>query len=77
MILSSSDPLRYYAPEVEVKELRSLTNQEKSILVIPYTSDIHGVDYKQIFESKGYIYEDTHSVRGLSYETWTLGEMEH
>jgi len=73
IILSSSDPLKYYAPEIEVKDLRSLTNQEKTILVIPYTSDIHGVNYQTTLQET-HILKRTQSFRQLTYEYWQVLE---
>ncbi|PIR13317.1 hypothetical protein COV49_02645 [Candidatus Falkowbacteria bacterium CG11_big_fil_rev_8_21_14_0_20_39_10] len=73
MILSSSDSLKYYAPEVEVQDLRSLTNQEKKILIIPYTSDIHGVDYQTVLQET-HILRRTQSFRQLTYEYWQVLE---
>ncbi|PIZ65762.1 hypothetical protein CO051_07440 [Candidatus Roizmanbacteria bacterium CG_4_9_14_0_2_um_filter_39_13] len=76
MILSSSDPLKYYTPEIQARSLKNISIQggDNTIVIIPYTADIHGIDYKQTLETNGYFHEDSFSVRGLSYEKWTLGE---
>jgi len=73
MILSSSDPLKYYAPELEVRDLRrlgSLGGLGREIIIIPYTTDIHGVNYTDIV-SNLYRQKKVSSVRQLTYETWS------
>jgi len=73
IILPSSDPLRYYAPTLPVKELRTLeeVQSEKEITVIPYTFDVYGFDYKKELEKRGFSYKNTKSFRGVWYEIWT------
>jgi len=51
MIPSSSDPLIYYYPHIKINSLKHCQNQifsldGKKIYVIPYTAEIHGVNYK-------------------------------
>jgi len=79
MIESSSDPLRYYSPDIEVRGLRpliyvdpstSVGMTKKSIIVIPYTADIHGIDYATRLSSSGYANSQTLSVRGITYQVW-------
>ncbi len=83
MVSSSSDPVKYYAPEITVNDLRSLSTIDSgleskmetkgnSIIIVPYTAFIHGVDYKQILVSNGYFQESTQVERGLTYEKWIL-----
>lgn len=71
MIASSSDPVKYYSPYATLKDLRQIENtKEKELLIIPYTADIHGYDYKSVLIKKGYQLEDTKNFRELKYEKW-------
>lgn len=75
MILSSSDPLRYYSPKLKVLDLRLIEYErslEKEILVIPYTADIHGVNYQESLQKMGYSLKKKVTFRGVIYEVWTL-----
>ncbi|PIZ62490.1 hypothetical protein COY16_04200 [Candidatus Roizmanbacteria bacterium CG_4_10_14_0_2_um_filter_39_13] len=71
MILSSSDPLKYYAPNKEVHSLKTfdVNRLSKEIIVIPYTADIHGINYSIILQDKYYMSESI-SFRQLTYERW-------
>ena len=71
MIMSSSDPIRYYSNNLNIKDL-SGQPVEKDINVIPYTSDIHGLDYKSLLSNKGYQLKKEKSFRELTYEQWSL-----
>jgi len=71
MIMSSSDPVRYYSNNLSIKEL-SCQPLEKNIVVIPYTSDIHGLDYKSLLGRYGYFLQKEISFRELTYEQWSL-----
>ena len=56
MIPSSSDLLIYYYPKIKINSLkncydRSLFLKTKKIYVIPYTTEIYGVDYKSCFKN--------------------------
>jgi len=71
MISSSSDPLKYYAPELQVGDVRMINGTATgSFIIIPYTADIHGVEYQKSL-SKSYSLKSTYSVRGLIYEVWS------
>ncbi len=70
MIPSSSDPVQYYNKEIAIKDIRGGYGNESSILVIPYTSDIHGFDYKKALESNGFRQKNAQTVRGLQSERW-------
>lgn len=73
MVSSSSAPLRYYLPEKEVLPLEAIGSLELpyEILVVPYTSEIHGVQYVQSLEMNGYERTLLMVVRELSLERWT------
>ena len=56
MIPSSSDPLIYYYPQIKINSLKNCHNRSiflktKKIYVIPYTTEIYGVDYKSCFKN--------------------------
>jgi uncharacterized membrane protein len=72
MIISSSDPLTYYRKDLKIKDIKELSNLvgEKSVTVLPYTADVHGVDYKKILTDKGYEMKKATSFRDLTSETW-------
>ncbi len=71
MVLSSSDPIKYYNSQIEINDLKQITKtDEAEIVVIPYTSDIHGVDYKSVLEKNGYKIKETKSFRGVYFERW-------
>lgn len=75
MIYSASDPMRYYRKDLRIVDLKSAdqlsTGQE--LTVIPYVSDIHGVNYSQALLEKGFIKKSATNFRGVSYETWVWG----
>lgn len=78
MITSSSDPLRYYSKKINIKDLADLNEMSteavdmaENMIVIPYTADIHGIDYKKQLEKKSYKLIDKKNFRGLELEYWT------
>jgi hypothetical protein len=98
MISSSADPVRYYAPNIEVRDIQILdseipaflpagrhgtgmtkgsagmTSKDQSVLVLPYTTDIHGVDYRASLTQSGYMLQDTKPFRELTYERWEVSD---
>ncbi len=72
MIPSSSDAVKYYDKTVEIKDLKSLESLvlENNLTVIPYTSEIHGINYAEILENKGYKLDSERSYRELKVEEW-------
>ena len=77
MIPSSADPIRYYAPEIEIKDIR-MTEGYNRLFVLPYTTDIHGVDYVTLLTDTGYELQDITSFRELTYEYWVKsGTLSH
>ncbi len=73
MISSSSDPLKYYRKDLEIKELKDFKadHGKRSVQVIPYTADIHGVSYRDLFDKAGYKIGSKKSFRDLELEIWT------
>jgi hypothetical protein len=71
MILSSSDPVKYYDPSLNVLRLESLKDaRQREILVIPYTAGIYGLDYKTLLNKNGYQLNKEVSFREITYERW-------
>lgn len=72
MVASSSDPLHYYNKHIKINDLKThiIPKSQKSIVVIPYTTDIHGLPYHDILAKQGFHMSEKKSVRNLSYEQW-------
>jgi len=73
MITSSSDPLKYYAHNLRTKSLKEInpsSNLPSPIIVIPYTADIHGVNYAEALKNKDMTKITVRNFRGLQYEIW-------
>lgn len=72
MILSSSDPVRYYNSKLIIKDLKNINDEQlgNKIIVIPYTADIHGIDYINDLSDKGYRLENKKSFRDLQLEEY-------
>lgn len=81
-ISPSMDSLRYYNnnSRFTINDLRfidelvnPLTRElVNKLIVIPYTSEIYGLDYKTKLIEKKYLLKKVESFRGLSYEFWSL-----
>lgn len=73
MIISSSDPLSYYRPDLKIKDL-SLLKESKSIenkiIIIPYSFDIHGIFYKKEVEKKKMKLVEVKHFRGVYFEVY-------
>ncbi|MEX1052703.1 MAG: hypothetical protein WEC80_02545, partial [Patescibacteria group bacterium] len=72
MIPSSSDPVKYYNKNIEVRSLNQIGQDElnNEIIVIPYTAEIHGVNYDEVLKSKSYELSSEKSYRELKIEIW-------
>ncbi|MFH0979749.1 MAG: glycosyltransferase family 39 protein [Candidatus Roizmanbacteria bacterium] len=73
MILSSSDPLKYYNNNLNIKELKSLSSSSslsREIIVIPFTAEVYGFDYKTVLKEKNFSLTNKRSFRELELETW-------
>ncbi|OIO16693.1 hypothetical protein AUJ29_02495 [Candidatus Kuenenbacteria bacterium CG1_02_38_13] len=73
MIISSSDALSYYRPDthlVDVQSINQLTKLNDRLIIIPYTSEIYGVKYKDTLQDRGYKITKEKSYRGLLIEYW-------
>ncbi|HRN69667.1 MAG TPA: glycosyltransferase family 39 protein [Candidatus Woesebacteria bacterium] len=72
IVSSSTDPITYYVPATQTRSLKSLETQipqDPSIMIIPYTADIHGIEYKKNISTYFELVESNH-VRGITYEIW-------
>ncbi len=69
-IPSSMDPLKYYKKNIVISDIRKLDLKENRIVVIPYTMDIYGIDYRSILAQSGYIITDSDEYRGVTSEIW-------
>ena len=74
MITSSSDPVKYYRPGLKINGLNNLYSDDLpgKIIVVPYSTDIHGVDYKNILRERKYSFVDKKTFRDLEIEEWSL-----
>ncbi|OGK17528.1 hypothetical protein A2774_00880 [Candidatus Roizmanbacteria bacterium RIFCSPHIGHO2_01_FULL_39_12c] len=73
MIYSSSDPLQYYRGDirtVDLNELSSMRLSDKEIYLIPYSADIHRIDYRAILAKKNFRQQGQIDFRGLKLEKW-------
>ncbi len=71
VILSSSDPIKYYDENLKLYPLEELSNAtEDTITVIPYVSEIWGIDYQKKLREKNYFQKNIISVRGLRVEIY-------
>lgn len=72
MIKTSSDPLVYYRDDCKVINMvdKSTLVTQKKIIVIPYTAEIHGVDYQKNLFKYGYNLVERKSFRQVFYEIW-------
>ncbi|GAB4219746.1 MAG: hypothetical protein Fur009_7310 [Candidatus Microgenomates bacterium] len=73
IISSSSDPINYYNNKIKINSLKSVCDErvfldDKKIYVIPYSSEIWGVDYKKCLNRQGKNYLLTINFRGLTLE---------
>jgi len=51
MISSVADPVKYYRPDILVHEL-SVAPTEKKITVVPYVTQVHGLNYSENLQNK-------------------------
>ena len=71
MIISAADPINYYRPDIKIKNLSTEVPTESEIVVLPYISEIHGIDYVSRLQSLGYQQIKITSYTGpLTKEIW-------
>ena len=54
MISSFGDPIKFYNPEIKIKDIKTEIPNEKEIWVIPFGAAIHGIDINQKLNNLGY-----------------------
>ena len=69
-ITSSLVPINYYRPDIKVVDLRDFENAPKKITVLPYSTEIYGLDYRKLLENNNYSITKETSFRQLSLEKW-------
>ena len=71
MIISAADPINYYRPDIKIHNLSTEIPLDQEITVLPYISEIHGVDYVARLKSLGYQPKQVVSYTGpLTKEIW-------
>lgn len=70
MIRSVSDPVIYYRPDVRIMDLKEETPKAEVIEVIPYTVEIHGLDYKKKLGDLEYVRVEEKAFRQVVWERW-------
>lgn len=76
IILPSSDPLLFYRPDITLKELRTIGENEflgKDTYVVPYTSPIYGFDHENALRNKGCHFKERYTFREVYFEKWSCG----
>src|SRR3989344_687656 len=68
---TANDPILYYKHDIEIKDIRSITQgSEDSLIIVPYAAEIYGFDYVKALKTKGYFRIQVMSFRGLQLEQW-------
>ena len=71
MIISAADPINYYRSDIKIHNLSTDIPDSDLITVLPYISEIHGVDYVSRLESYGYSQKKIYSYDGsITKEIW-------
>jgi uncharacterized membrane protein len=73
MIASVSDPVKYYSPKTEIVDLGEFFGGEREVTLIPYASEIHGINYRAAMEKMGYFKTGENDYRGVVVEQWEAG----
>lgn len=71
MIPSSADALTYYRKDVLIKDVRNIDGKESQIIVIPYTSEIYGLNLKNVMKEFRYQSPKKENYRELTVEYWS------
>ncbi len=70
MISSFGDPIKFYNPKIEIKDIKTEIPTEKEIWVIPYGEIIHGIDHQNILGNLGYQKTYQKDFREIELEKW-------
>ncbi len=69
-IPSSMDGLLYYRNDMVIFDIRRSDFKDKQLVIVPYTSEIYGYDYKNVLTIAGYKNSSKSDFRGIGYEVW-------
>ncbi len=72
MVAGVSDPIKYYSPQTKVIDLAGFSGGEPTIKLIPYASEIHGIDWQKKMTDLGYKKKDEMHFRGVFWERWEM-----
>jgi len=70
MIVSKSDSVIYYRPEIKIMDLEQRKPEAENIEVIPYAVEIHGLDYAKKLRNLGYKRKEEKAFREVLWEKW-------
>lgn len=70
IIESVSDPIKYYRPDIKINDLKNTKPSENQITVVPYASEIHGLNYRENLILLDYYLVENISFRELTIENW-------
>ncbi|MBU3935339.1 glycosyltransferase family 39 protein [Patescibacteria group bacterium] len=70
MVATVADPMRYYRPEIRIRDLKTETAEAEKIEVIPYAVEVHGLDYEKELRAWGYEKTAEKSFREMKQEWW-------
>ena len=70
IIESVSDPIKYYRPDIIIKDLKTRKAIEDEIKVVPYAENIHGFDHSAELNNLGYSKAKEKDYREVTLETW-------
>lgn len=73
IVYSSSDPVRYYRDDIKIIDLKFLSEikvSQQEIYVIPYTAEIHGINYQKKLAARKYKLDQLIVYRGVTLEKW-------
>ena len=71
MISSFVDPINYYRPDIVIKDLRAIEpgdQSTKELIVIPYGTDIYGLNYQQTLYNLGFHIELSFPYRSVLHQ---------
>jgi len=70
IIESVADPIKYYRPDIEIIDLKTITPTQDLITIVSYASEIHALDYRQNLFAQNYSLIKKTSFRELDTEIW-------
>ncbi len=70
MIGSFGDPVRFYNPKIEIKDIKTEIPTEKEIWVIPFGEAIHGINSEEKLKNLGYKRTIQKYFREMELEKW-------